>query len=188
MRVFLLILVFVLGGYAPVTPPTPAAASVASIDTRHFAVDPTERLKQPMPEAVADRAKFPLTDPNVVDSMSLVNRVVNAGMTYEDDLAHYGEDEKWVTNPSDAKGDCDDYALTKMEILRQYGWDTLYNARVVTLRVKVIENGKPDLAGHAILEVRLSGGEVAYLDNNNNEVMTKAELVDQGYIFTAWPD
>lgn len=51
-----------------------------------------------------------------------VTRDVNARITATDDLIHYGVADRWVENPADGKGDCEDYALTKARLLETLGW------------------------------------------------------------------
>lgn len=46
-----------------------------------------------------------------------VNTRVNHNITYMSDQVQYGEPDRWVANPTSGKGDCEDYALTKQEIV-----------------------------------------------------------------------
>lgn len=50
-----------------------------------------------------------------------VNRSVNRSLLYMSDLANYGKTDVWVKNPKNKKGDCEDFALTKQDLLIQYG-------------------------------------------------------------------
>lgn len=129
------------------------------------------------------RAKFPHSVPAQVDAIAAINRVINESITPLDDKAHYGVDELWVMYPADGKGDCEDYALTKLGVLSQAGFPVIARAKIVG--VIVTKNGK-SLGGHAILAVQLPGGDVAYLDNLNTEPMTRKELVRAGYRFFDW--
>lgn len=43
-----------------------------------------------------------------------INGQVNREMTYQSDQEQYGQSDRWVINPVSGKGDCEDYALTKM--------------------------------------------------------------------------
>lgn len=128
------------------------------------------------------RAKFPLTEGKLVDAIEYANRLVNKAITYTTDDDHYGVEDKWVSFPSDGKGDCEDYATTKAEVLRRAGWPMLSATRIVFVYVHDVNGG----GGHAILAVRLAGGEVAYLDNNYDALMTRAELEANGYEFFDW--
>jgi predicted transglutaminase-like cysteine proteinase len=130
----------------------------------------------------AARAKFPRSAPELIDRLALINRLVNMAITNETDQAHYGVPERFVSWPADLKGDCEDYALSKLEIMGNLGWPLVGNARLDTALIPA-EKG-PD--GHAIAEYRLPSGEVAILDSNFNEPMTRKELERAGYQFFDW--
>jgi predicted transglutaminase-like cysteine proteinase len=141
------------------------------------------------PVDMAVRAKFPHDPGKELDTLEMVNRSINGAIQYEDDKTHYGIDELWVMFPSDAKGDCEDYALTKLGVLALAGFPIISHAKIVMLVVHHPSNPDPDGTvndGHAILAVRLPSGAVAYMDNNNDELMTRRELVAQGYRFFDW--
>lgn len=129
------------------------------------------------------RAKFPKTNPELVDAIAYVNRLVNQMIQPVSDFEHYGVIENWVMFPEDMKGDCEDYALSKMEILRQAGFPTVQFSRI--RGVVVHRAGKPD-EGHAILELRMPDGAIMFLDNLHANPMTRAELTAQGYEFFDW--
>lgn len=129
------------------------------------------------------RAKFHHSKPEQVDALAALNRYVNKTITPMDDKEHYGVDELWVMFPPDRKGDCEDYALTKLGMLSQVGFPIIPNTKIVG--VIVTRHGK-SLGGHAILAVLLPGGDVVYLDNLNSEPMTRKELVRAGYQFFDW--
>jgi predicted transglutaminase-like cysteine proteinase len=97
-------------------------------------------------------------------------------------MEHYGVADYWVMLPQDMKGDCEDYALSKLFLLGQAGFPTVTNAKLVG----VIVHRKDGSEGHAILALRLKDGSVVYLDNLNDEPMTRKELVKQGYEFFDW--
>jgi predicted transglutaminase-like cysteine proteinase len=136
-----------------------------------------------VPVDLAARAKFPRSDGELVDKIAFINRVVNTSMKGESDQEHYGVEDYWVMAPTDAKGDCEDYALTKIFILQREGWPIVTNTKLVGVIVHRV--GRDD-EGHAILAVRLPSKEVAYLDNMNAEPMTRRELVARGYQFFDW--
>jgi predicted transglutaminase-like cysteine proteinase len=135
-----------------------------------------------VPTDLVARAKFPHDDPQQVDALALINKAINASIQYQDDRSHYGMDELWVMFPADHKGDCEDYALTKMGVLSEAQFPIVTNARIVG--VMVHHDGTED--GHAVLALKLPSGAVMFLDNNNAEPMTKAELERQGYQFVDW--
>jgi predicted transglutaminase-like cysteine proteinase len=76
----------------------------------------------------------------------------------------------------------EDYALTKMGVLSEAQFPIVTNARIVG--VMVHHDRTED--GHAVLAVLMPSGAVMFLDNNNAEPMTKAELERQGYQFVDW--
>ena len=136
-----------------------------------------------LPESPS-RAKFPNAVPTNVDLLEAVNIVVNHSMTYVTDKEQYGVSEHWVMNPPSMKGDCEDYALTKLSLLRQRGLPIISQSKVVTLVVTNPTTNESN--GHAILAVRLNSGEVAYLDNGFDRLMTRTELEAFGYKFFDW--
>lgn len=136
----------------------------------------------PPPDPAA-RAKFPGENPGVVDGLALLNKVVNQVIKPMDDQAHYGVPEQMVSWPPDLKGDCEDYALSKLV--------TLVNSKVGVVeytRLRFVYATAPDgqLYGHVVLEVRMPRGAVAFLDNNFDPLMTRAELEARGYHFFDW--
>lgn len=50
-----------------------------------------------------------------------VNHQVNNAISYQSDIEQYGQSDRWVTEPSSGKGDCEDYALTKASRLNAGG-------------------------------------------------------------------
>jgi predicted transglutaminase-like cysteine proteinase len=135
------------------------------------------------------RAKFPHDPGKEIDTLEMINRAINGSIQYEDDKPHYGIDELWVMFPPDSKGDCEDYALTKLGVLSMAGFPIVMDAKIVTLIVHHPKTPNADKTvddGHAILAVRLPSGAVAYMDNMNDELMTRPELVAQGYRFFDW--
>ena len=98
-----------------------------------------------------------LTFAMTVGDLNKVTRKVNRQITYITDMAHYGKADKWVTNPPDNLGDCEDYALTKRDRLLHMG------ASASDMRIRVVDSG---YGPHAILEVRIDG-RIYVLDNLN---------------------
>jgi predicted transglutaminase-like cysteine proteinase len=135
----------------------------------------------PVPIDTIARAKFPNEEAAFVDALAEMNRAVNAKMTYELDQDHYGVTDLWVMAPDDAKGDCEDYALTKLFVLGEAGYPIVTNAKLVLVAV----HDKGQRFGHAILAVLMPHGSVAYLDMRD-EPMTRDELVKRGYEFFDW--
>ncbi len=83
-----------------------------------------------------------------------VNRWVNTAIAPVTDVELYGVEEFW-TVPA-AKGDCEDYALLKRQLLIKRGWP------VSSLLVTVVKDDTG--AGHAVLSARTAQGDFI-LDN-----------------------
>jgi predicted transglutaminase-like cysteine proteinase len=152
-----------------------------------LALATTPATSQPRTEIVVEvdaaaRAKFPNAIAGDVDAISAINRYVNRHMQYVTDDVHYGQLDKWVMAPEDAKGDCEDYAMTKYLILLQSKFPVISHTKLVT----VIVHHKGKRYGHAILAVRLTTGDVMYLDNSHQVPMTRDELKKLGYEFFDW--
>lgn len=150
-----------------------------------FAILTAPAVPQAPPTIPADyiaRAKFPNDAPRKIDALAMVNRAINDSIVSEPDQKHYGVPEMWVMVPADGKGDCEDYALTKLFVLSQAGFPIVTNTKIVGV---IVHSGKSE-EGHAILGVLLDSGAVAYLDNLHSESMTRSELVARGYEFFDW--
>lgn len=142
---------------------------------------PQQTAPQPL---ISDTVKFPKEEVAFLKAVHNVNLLVNASMIYVTDEEHYGEKEKWVTMPADGKGDCEDYALTKMEFLRRAGVPVVAVARI---RGVFVYDAKGELLGaHAILELLMPNGSIAFLDNRFDDLMTRSELERRGYKFFDW--
>ena len=108
--------------------------------------------------------------PAALKDIEQIDRQVNAAVTPETDMDHWGVVDRW-DYPIDGRGDCEDYALLKRKILIHRGYPR--QALLITV-VKDLEG-----EGHAILTVKTSRGEFV-LDNLNDRVMAWA---DTGYKF-----
>jgi predicted transglutaminase-like cysteine proteinase len=113
-----------------------------------------------------------------------VNRAVNAAIVRAGDRAHYGEQERWLAFPPDGKGDCEDIALSKIELLGNMGMPLAGNVILLT----VVGHRGSETYGHAIVQLRLPTGRFMYLDSDFDEPMTKKELAAAGYHFFDWSD
>jgi predicted transglutaminase-like cysteine proteinase len=93
--------------------------------------------------------------PAVWNELQQVNDDINHAIAPEDDLPHYGRAEYW-TIPTDGKGDCEDYALTKRAKLIAAGVSPR------ALRMAVVKTWRGE--GHAVLTVATDHGDYV-LDN-----------------------
>jgi predicted transglutaminase-like cysteine proteinase len=92
------------------------------------------------------------------DDLKVVNENVNAAIVPERNTEGLAG-EKWLINP--ARGDCNDYAVSKRSELLARGWP----ARALLLSEVVTNWGEH----HLILVVRTSGGDLV-LDNLTSEI------------------
>lgn len=84
-----------------------------------------------------------------------VQREVNSRVSYRTDLALYGRAELWRVAAD--KGDCEDYALAKRQMLLDLGWPL----EALRLAVCNVETGE----GHAVLMVDTANEGTLVLDN-----------------------
>ena len=117
-----------------------------------------ERPEECKPGPSFDDTRFPAT-PERLSELDEVNRLVNRKIQPVTDLELYGVTEYW-TIPVD-KGDCEDYALLKRQILIRRGWP------VSSLLMTVVRDEKGE--GHAVLTARTAQGDFI-LDNKVEDV------------------
>ena len=108
-----------------------------------------------------------------------VNAYVNARVAFVDDIREFGEADRWSAASETlgrGRGDCEDYALAKMAMLRRAGFADrdLY---FVVLKDLVRR------ADHAVLVVR-SEGRFLVLDNGTDRLMDSAEVRDYRPVMT----
>lgn len=159
-------------GAATPTPPTFEATAqeiAQEVRVEPPVTDPTEE----------DVRRFPNAKPEHIRALHIINRSVNNAITYTRDIDQYGVSEKWVWLPESRRGDCEDYALSKLAILQKAGFPIVSRARITMLYAKGV--------GHAVLEVNIPGAGVLVMDNNFDRLMTRAELImNHGYSFQDW--
>lgn len=147
-------------------------------------------LPTTFPAATVSRAKFPKVNPKLIDELAYINRYINASITYVPDQDQYGTGDLWIMDPISHEGDCEDYALSKWSMIQQVNdrdvkdtdaieaIDGLLDIKIVTVIVDFNRHDGQGVQqeGHAILAVLLPDKSVAYLDLNNEELMTRKEL------------
>ncbi len=97
--------------------------------------------------------------PERMRELDEINRHVNRKIEAATDLELYGETERW-TIPT-TRGDCEDYALLKRQMLIQRGWP------VGSLLMTVVRDEKGE--GHAVLTARTAQGDYV-LDNKFDDL------------------
>lgn len=106
----------------------------------------------------AQEGRFNAT-PQRLSELDEINRRVNIVIAPATDQELYGIAEHW-TLPVD-RGDCEDYALLKRQILLQRGWPSS------ALLMTVVRDERGD--GHAVLTVRTTQGDFI-LDNKVSDI------------------
>jgi predicted transglutaminase-like cysteine proteinase len=100
-------------------------------------------------------------------TLALVNREVNDAITYKSDRANWGTGDYWATLSEIARkgtGDCEDYAIAKLWMLRALGQPAN------TMQVVVLTDVKRQVF-HAVLVVH-QDGQSYVLDNLSETVRT----------------
>ncbi len=90
-----------------------------------------------------------------------VNVWVNSAVEPVSDMDHWGVIDRWDI-PTDGKGDCEDYALYKRDLLMAEG----FPRQALLMTVVKDEHGD----GHAVLTIKTNRGEFV-LDNLHDEIM-----------------
>lgn len=112
-------------------------------------------------------------------NIQLVNRWVNAKIDYVEDRALYGRADHWASAGKSlqlGRGDCEDYAIAKMQLLQASG----VKANDMFL---VIVRDLVRRADHALLVVRVDG-ELLVLDNETDQILNADEVHDYRPIMT----
>jgi len=108
-----------------------------------------------------------------------VNRYVNGRVQFVDDLRQYGRADLWAAASETlrrGRGDCEDYAIAKLQMLRAAG----VADRDMYL---VIAKDLVRRADHALLVVR-AGGQMLVLDNGTNRILDADEISDYRPVLT----
>lgn len=114
-----------------------------------------------------------------IEKLEAVNRYVNSRVRFVDDIRQYGVIDRWTSAAETLRrgsGDCEDYAIAKLELLRRAGFaeKDLY---FVILRDALRR------ADHAVLVVRAEG-RLLVLDNGTDRLIDSYEMPDYRPIFT----
>ena len=105
--------------------------------------------------------------------VAAVNSWVNGHIAYQADQANHGQSDRWAAASQSlrsGRGDCEDYAIAKYQILRELGVAE-QDLFLVIGRDRVMR------ADHAVLAVRVGGG-YRILDNFSNRVLGDGEVRD----------
>ncbi|MEO5808563.1 MAG: transglutaminase-like cysteine peptidase [Sphingomicrobium sp.] len=108
-----------------------------------------------------------------------VNAYVNRRVSFVDDSRRFGVADRWSSASetlASGRGDCEDYAIAKMAMLRRAGISE-HNLYLVVL------NDLVRRADHAVLVVR-SEGRFLVLDNGTDQLLDSSEVRDYRPILT----
>jgi predicted transglutaminase-like cysteine proteinase len=152
------------------------AVSRTSLDDKWLPVAGAGRLKSsgPWSAFLADARHL-----SRAAQISAVNSWVNARNNYVEDARQYGMMDYWANaaqSLSRGRGDCEDYAIAKMQMLRALGVPAgdmyLVIARDLVRRID-----------HAVLAVALNG-DLLVLDNETNRILRSDEIRDYRPLFS----
>jgi predicted transglutaminase-like cysteine proteinase len=112
-------------------------------------------------------------------SIEAVNAYVNARVAFTSDSRLFGVDDRWSSandTLARGRGDCEDYALAKLAMLRRAG---IADRNLYFVVLKDVARR----ADHAVLVVR-SEGRFLVLDNGTDRLRDSSELVDYKPVLT----
>lgn len=129
--------------------------------------------------AVAAAFNAGLAGRRPIEQLEAVNRYVNGRVKFIDDIRQYGVADHWTTAADTLRrgqGDCEDYAIAKLQLLRRAGFaeKDLY---LVILRDALRR------ADHAVLVARAEG-RLLVLDNGTDRLIDSYEMPDYRPIVT----
>ena len=140
---------------------------VAWIPTAHGSAQPTtawSEFCERSPDECAINPAEPATiklDKEVWNSIAKINKQVNAAVSPQEDLDHWGVVDRW-DYPDDGYGDCEDYQILKRRLLVEAGLPR----RALRMVVVLDELGQ----GHAVLAARTDQGDFI-LNNKKDQVL-----------------
>lgn len=117
-----------------------------------------DRQPRECAQGSVEEARFELT-PTRMSELDQLNRYVNKLIEPATDLEVYGTQEHWTLPVN--RGDCEDYALLKRQLLMALGWP----AGALLMTVVRDEKGE----GHAVLTARTAQGDFI-LDNKVDDI------------------
>ena len=131
------------------------------------------------PSGAAGRFAAALTSDSPVEQLKAVNHYVNRRVEFEDDQRHFGRPDVWSSANEtfrSGRGDCEDYAIAKYQMLRTAG----FSGRDLYL---VIVRDLVRRADHAVLVAR-AAGHMYVLDNGSDEIFDSETISDYRPVLT----
>jgi predicted transglutaminase-like cysteine proteinase len=129
----------------------------------------------PLAAAFAERAG----ELSPLARIDAVNRFVNARVAFENDIRQFGVADRWMAASetlSRGRGDCEDFAIAKLQMLRRAG----FAERDLYL---VVLHDSRRRADHAVLVVRVEG-RLLVLDNGTDRIVDSDTVTDYRPILT----
>ena len=108
-----------------------------------------------------------------VERLEAINRYVNDRVQFVEDSKQYGRADVWsaaADTLSKGRGDCEDYAIAKLQMLRRAG---LSDRDLYLVIVKDLVSRRD----HAVLVVR-AAGQMYVLDNGTSKLLNSEEIHD----------
>jgi predicted transglutaminase-like cysteine proteinase len=127
----------------------------------------------------AARYAHSLADLDPVERLEAVNRYVNRRVEFMDDSRQYGRADVWSAAADTlrrGRGDCEDYAIAKLQMLRRAGFADR-NLYLVIVKDLISR------ADHAVLVVR-AAGRMVVLDNGTERLLDTEEIHDYRPVLT----
>jgi len=120
-----------------------------------------------------------LRDLDPAEKAALINQYVNRRVRYTEDIVQYGKADYWARADETlrrGRGDCEDYAIAKLQMLREAGVSPhdLY---------LVLVNDLVRRADHAVLVMR-AGNRMLLLDDGTNQVLDTQSVRDYRPVLT----
>ena len=108
-----------------------------------------------------------------VERLEAINRYVNDRVQFIDDSEQYGRADVWsaaADTLNSGRGDCEDYAIAKLQMLRRAGFS---DSDLYLVIVKDLVSRRD----HAVLVVR-AAGQMYVLDNGTSRLINSEEIRD----------
>ena len=165
---------------APIALDRPDVFGSVALSVTHTSLD--RRWTKVSRGAVGARAAAYVSDVadlSPLDRLDTINRYVNQRVAFVNDIQQYGVSDQWVAAGETlrrGRGDCEDYAIAKLQMLRRAGFaeKDLY---------LVILRDVARRADHAVLVVRAEG-RMLVLDNGTSRIVDSATIADYRPILT----
>jgi predicted transglutaminase-like cysteine proteinase len=169
-------------GWTPASPDRPDIFGTSAVAVSHTSLDAKwRRVSASFSSAVPISHQLlpAVQGESALAKLELVNGWVNHRIQFTSDFQTSGQADRWsgaAETLSRGQGDCEDYAITKLQLLRALGFSDrdLYLSVVRDLVRR---------ADHAVLVVRVEGRFVV-LDNNVDRVLDTSEVSDYRPVIT----